>query len=107
MIRFWERVNKDGPVPTHLPSLGPCWVWTGTTAKGYGYFRVNGRLTRVTRYSYELHYLESPRQLEVCHRCDNPSCVRPDHLFLGTHLDNMRDAASKGRLTGGRVRVAA
>ena len=81
---FWSKVNKTDS----------CWLWTGRTDKwGYGMLRH----TRVHRYSYELAYGEFESHLFVLHHCDNPRCVRPDHLFLGTQLDNMRDMLSKNR----------
>lgn len=87
--RFWSDVRKsDG-----------CWLWTGTITSGsYGIFRRDdGTRVRAHRYSYELEYGVAPAALFVCHTCDTPLCVRPDHLFLGTALDNVRDKVAKGR----------
>lgn len=100
--RFWEKVNKDGPVPQHMQHLGPCWQWTGATQpRGYGTFQGNARrVVLAHRFSYELatgH--EVPPHLMVCHHCDNPSCVRPDHLFLGDGFANQQDSVAKGRAT--------
>src|ERR1019366_3384667 len=89
--RFWLNVakSKDG-----------CWLWTASVdSGGYGVFDT-GR--RSHRYSWELHHGPIPPSdglivTCVCHHCDNPRCVRPDHLFLGTQGDNMRDMAEKGR----------
>jgi hypothetical protein len=79
-----------------------CWLWTGTIrASGYGEIIFRNKKLGAHRLSYELHYGVNPGSLQVCHHCDNPRCVRPDHLFLGTALDNSRDMDSKGR----RVRV--
>ena len=95
---FWKRVAKvDGD---------GCWEWTATrTDRGYGVigFQVDGRNTSVGahRRSWELTHGAIPARLHVLPRCDNPPCVRPDHLFLGTHKDNMRDAKEKGRIRGG------
>lgn len=89
--RFWNRVNKTDT----------CWLWTGMTRKdGYGHIRA-GKSSRgnvdVHRASWILHNGNIPRGMHVCHTCDVRSCIRPDHLFLGTALDNIRDAKSKKR----------
>lgn len=89
--RFWARVVKTDT----------CWLWTGARGPGYPY----GRIARpgekesmgAHRASWELHYGPIPDGLCVCHRCDNPACVRPDHLFLGTLTDNWDDMRAKGR----------
>jgi len=88
--RFWRNVQKtDG-----------CWLWVGLVDKdGYGRIRVSGKQARAHRYSYILHYGET--DLWVLHRCDNPTCVRPDHLFLGTSQDNVADRTAKGRAASG------
>jgi HNH endonuclease len=88
-FRFWFRVDKTGD----------CWTWTGGKSRnGYGAFWTKEkRLVRASRFSYEQHYGPIPNGMVVCHRCDNPPCVRPDHLFLGTQSDNMRDMWQKGR----------
>src|SRR5580704_14675805 len=89
--RFWSRVVKgDG-----------CWLWIGAkNSMGYGQLRDKGRILFAHRFSYETSVGAIPPGLEVCHSCDVPTCVRPDHLFAGTHVDNMRDAASKGLMAG-------
>lgn len=91
--RFWAKVLRtDDP--------NSCWLWTGRcNENGYGRIHVHGRgLVGAHRWSYEHHLGAIPVGMHVLHRCDVRNCVRPDHLFLGTHADNMRDAATKGRL---------
>lgn len=89
--RFWERVRKSDA----------CWVWVRGCFAGkysYGAFRAAGKLRKAHRVSWELaNGRPIPPGLMVCHRCDNPPCVRPEHLFLGTNQDNQRDASAKGR----------
>lgn len=91
--RFWRKIQKtDG-----------CWLWIGSRGpSGYGLFGVatdSGRwaTNRAHRFSWEIHNGPIPPGMCVCHHCDNPPCVRPDHLFLGTHKDNSDDMIRKGR----------
>lgn len=82
-----------------VPALGDCWEWNGSrvTRDGYGVFKA-GWTKAAHRFSYaEANGVELTRAIHICHRCDNPPCVNPAHLFAGTRSDNMRDMVSKGR----------
>lgn len=84
---------------THVERTPGCWLWTGEkNSKGYGRFRKNGQWHLAHRFSWEAFKGPLSDGLCVLHRCDNPRCVNPKHLFLGTQTDNMRDCANKGRL---------
>lgn len=97
--RFWSKVDVRGNEE--------CWPWKhGLTSAGYALARFNGRKEIYAhRFSWEFHNAqEIPPGLHVCHSCDNPKCVNPVHLFLGTAKDNMRDMISKGRAPIGEAR---
>lgn len=85
--RFWSKVNKTET----------CWLWTAGAPMGYGAFALGQKKVKAHRFSWELAYGRPDPALDVCHRCDNPLCVRPDHLFLGTARDNIRDMFEKKR----------
>jgi hypothetical protein len=90
--RFWEKVNKEGRIPEHDKSLGPCWEWTaGTDNKGYGLFRLNGKIQRAHRLSYEA--VNGETDLTLDHKCLFTSCVNPDHLEAVTREENNRRQA--------------
>jgi hypothetical protein len=96
--RFWNKVNKDGSIPAHVPHLGKCWEWTaGCGTLGYGHHKYKTKTIRAHRFSWCLFYGEIPDGLNVLHKCDNRKCVNPDHLFLGTIKDNVDDMIAKGR----------
>lgn len=78
-----------------------CWLWNAARrTTGYGVFSFNGKAVTASRVSYILYHGVDPGELFVCHTCDNPGCVNPEHLFLGTNLDNVKDRISKGRPAG-------
>ena len=88
--------------PTY-PPLTDCILWEGAlNSKGYGHLRVDGFDWLAHRYAYYKHYKKYPGKLMVLHSCDNRRCINPEHLFLGTNTDNMRDAIAKGRPIGRR-----
>lgn len=92
--RFWAHVHKSGE--------NECWLWHTKMYPigeyiGYGSFAINGESFSASRVSYLLRFGSIPKGMLVCHHCDNPPCVNPNHLFLGTHRDNTMDSVIKGR----------
>lgn len=93
--RFWRFVDKNGPVI--YPELGKCWIWTGGTNGKYGWFW-NGKVSeRASKFSYNQEYGLIPDGKEICHRCDNPICINPKHLYAGTRSQNVQDCVRRGR----------
>lgn len=85
------------------PNSG-CWLWTGFLDRfGYGYFRIGDIKDRPHRYAFRFYCGPIPENRQVCHRCDIASCVNPDHLFLGTALENNRDKVKKSRQARGET----
>lgn len=87
--RLYSRVNK---------TENGCWEFVGALRSGYGAIKFKNKIMGTHRVSYELSYGDIPEGFLVCHKCDNRKCINPDHLFLGTHKDNMQDCLVKGRM---------
>ena len=100
-IRFWDHVNKNGPIPGRRPDLGPCWLWTGLIpSNGYGIMTIKDsegvkHSALVHRYAWELAHGPIPGALEPDHLCGVRHCVRDSHLEVVTHQENIRRALSK------------
>ena len=104
--RFWANVQQS-------KSVNDCWLWTGNiTVHGYGFMSVEGKIWPAHRLSYTMHYGPIPDGLLVCHACNTPRCVRPNHLYLGSDKDNARDKVlsmplalrTRGKMTSSTVK---
>ena len=94
--RFWSKVD--------VREKDECWPWMAhKVEKGYGQFSIGHELFCAHRISYFLAFGAIPSGLLVCHHCDNPACINPSHLFVGTHKDNTADMINKGRRIQGRM----
>lgn len=97
-VDYPSKVGKEDYIE-RIPESG-CWIWMGQTWRtGYGYLRIGnpGKHIAAHRYMYKLYKGDFNPKLHVLHTCDVPSCVNPNHLYLGTHTDNMQDMVKKGR----------
>lgn len=100
MDRFWNKVDKNGPMPEGKNLSTQCWIWTAFKEKGYGQFGYEGKVWKAHRMSWLMTNGPISDGLCVLHTCDNRSCVNPDHLFLGTYDDNNKDRSDKNRSNG-------
>jgi hypothetical protein len=97
-----KHMRTSDPLPRfeaqHVKADSGCWIWTGAKdLDGYGFISVAGKQTRAHRYAYSQFVGPIPEDNVVCHHCDTPSCVNPRHLFVGLHIDNVRDMDLKHR----------
>lgn len=92
------RQVRDRLMSRVVKNSRDCWEWTGTRVPfGYGILIVDGKQKRAHRVAYEEFVGPIPDDALVCHKCDNPPCINPAHLFIGTHIDNAKDRNAKGR----------
>lgn len=98
--RIFEKVDRNGPIPKHFPNLGRCWIFTGSSVKGYGLIGAggaNGGMLLTHRVVWEMINGKIPSGFWALHRCDNPPCCNPSHVYLGTMLENTEDKISRNR----------
>lgn len=99
VARFWGKVQ--------IKDSDSCWLWSGGRKPGgYGNINISGKIFISSRVAYFIAKKSDPLEKEVCHSCDNPPCCNPEHLFLGTHQENIFDMVKKGRLKTDTAHVA-
>lgn len=108
IAKFWMKVKPD-PTSKNLRSqnkwLGKCWIWQGSCfLSGYGRFSIHQKVYRAHHISYYLYNGTLPENFYICHKCDNPRCINPLHLWAGTPKDNVNDMIKKGRQNNFRAK---
>lgn len=94
----YQPLSDKGRFTQSYEQTNSCWNWTGSLDRyGYGKFKIGQHTYKAHRYSYQQYYGDFDEKLHVLHRCDNPCCVNPNHLFLGTNRDNVADRTAKNR----------
>lgn len=102
-VFFYSRLKGEESFWVKADRTSGCWIWTALkNAKGYGVVNYQYKTQLAHRLAWTLTHGPIPHGLYACHKCDTPACINPDHLFLGTQFDNMRDMAAKGRSRRGR-----
>lgn len=100
-VRFWDKVDKNGPIVR--PEIGQCWIWKAGRDRGYGRFGIEGKSLLATRVLWEWEVGPLKSDDFLCHKCDNPSCVRLAHLSKADATFNMKDMWEKGRAGPGKI----